>query len=90
MKKNYAFCLVFAGVAGGAAAQNVISASDALILPQYAHFGGTSEAHCMPFMSRLRLTGFALRAKSRYSTDRSGHACATTLSGGIIQDQQKD
>lgn len=71
MKKIYAFCLVFLGFAGFAGAQVLIPVSDELVLPQYAYFGGTTAAHRLPFVCRLKLTGLVAGATYRYQAGLS-------------------
>lgn len=71
MKKIYAFCLVFLGFAGVSDAQTIIPLSDELVLPQYAYFGGTTAAHRLPFVCRLKLTGLVAGATYRYQAGLS-------------------
>ena len=85
MKKIYALCLAFLGFAGFVVAQpTVIPASDELILPQYAYYGGTSAVHRMPFVCRLTLTGLTPGATYRYFTGMSSNGNATVQTPGAM------
>ena len=81
MKKIYAFCLAFFSMAGIARAQQnvVIPTSGELILPQYAYWGGTTNAHRIPFVCRLTLTGLAANATYRFQSGMSSNPNLTAL-----------
>ncbi len=84
MKKIYAICLSLLSVSITVHAQVVIPPSDELILPQYAYFGGTSPAHRMPYVCRLKLTGLVPGATYRYFTGMSTISNATTQTPGNL------
>lgn len=81
MKKIYAM-LVVAGLFGPAVqSQTVIPVGDELILPQYAYYGGTSNAHRMPFVCRLKLSGLTANGNYRYMTGMSSTSNLTSGTG---------
>ncbi len=58
-----------------------IPVSDELILPQYAYYGGVSNAHRVPFACRLKLTGLTPNGNYRYMTGLSSNPNLTFGAG---------
>jgi hypothetical protein len=70
------------GFSAALQAQTVIPASDELLLPQYAYYGGTTASHRVPFLCRLKITGLTPGSTYRYFTGMSSNASATTQTPG--------
>jgi hypothetical protein len=82
MKKIYTLFLTLLGFSMVSNAQSIIPASDELLLPQYAYYGGTTASHRVPFFCRLKISGLTPGATYRYFTGMSSNASATTQTPG--------
>ncbi len=82
MKKIYTLMLAIVSMAAVTNAQpTVIPATDELILPQYAYFGGNIKTR-IPIVCRLRITGLSANSTYRYFTGMSSDATKTTQTPG--------
>lgn len=77
MKQFLLLFSTFACIQSGLQGQTIIPLADELILPQYAYFGGVSNAHRVPFACRLKLTGLVATGVYRYQVGLSSNAGLT-------------
>lgn len=78
MKKNYLTLLSVCLFILSTSAQTIIPASDELVLPQYAYYGGVRAANRMPVACRLKLSGLTPGATYRYLVGMSSTSNLTT------------